>query len=372
MEFYNNIYIVFCFSLLIVFTKQRLLELKILQLWCFFFAIVGGFRWHIGGDFDQGIAIFEYVKWSDCLHFIEPGSSTSVEPLYSMIHMIIKATFGKYHFVMFIICSFLQFSYYRMCKNLSPQHPMLLYALFMVGVRTIFPVRAGFALAFIFWAYIYLSKGNTRAFIIMSLLALGIHNMSLMLIPVYIFYRLNYSIKLWQALGIFIVCIVAGNLFQSYFTILAFLLGGDIGTKVQTYSEWETEASDGGKSLFTLLSNAIYIIMFYIIGIRNKLQTDRWYNTLMAAALLSIGIKVVFADGMADLVRLIDPIAPCLIILQGIAFIEFWEDKHFKLFARLLFIVLIFKNLSAYLNSPLLLNECIPYKSIFDYNISLF
>ena len=376
METYIYLYVFFGISLLLVFTKLKELEYIVLGIWCVFFALFGGLRWYTGGDFQQGIDIFNNITWSNFYNYVEPAAVMPIEPFYAFLHVLVKTFTDKYHFVMLIICSSLQFTYFHISKRFSPQHPLILYALLIIGLRTMFPVRAGFAMVMVYWSYYFLNKHAMGKSVLFAVLAFCTHRMSLVLIIIYLVYYFRLRIKFWIAALLFVSFLVIGKVFQEYFILIATLMGGSIGERALMYTSFETAESSGAAySIITILINAFYLVVFFYIRGKKQLESDPWYNTLLMMVIFVIGINCVFSDGMDDLRRLMDPLVPSLLILQAISFNHFWDKPKLKILARIFFVILMVKNMTSVLTviqSDLYSNDCIPYETIFDYNIPLF
>ena len=368
MELYYTIHILLFFSCIFELSRTKSKKKIIIIFWCIFFTLFGGLRWKIGGDWEQYYNHFQNCEWSNIFNYDRYGNGVeTLEPGFVFINATIKYIFGEFYWYNLIIVGFIQYTYYKFTLEFSPKYPILMYAFLMLLASAYFPVRAGLALGVVYWSYKYIRERNLKKFLLIVLCAGMIHYQCFIILPFYWVghIKLNFLI----ASIIYLLFIISARLFQEYFIILSAIIGGDIGEKALSYSDFETEGFKGPSYLGWAL-NYFFLCIYFYIRKRGNYQNDIWYNTLINIFIAYNGLFIIFSSGMGDLTRLASAFFPAqaILFLFSINYFSSINKKYAKL-AILFYILYYSYKITGVGSGYFFESTCIPYKTIFDYNI---
>lgn len=359
------------FSLLLIScifeTASTKTKHKVLILWGVFFTLFGGLRWQIGGDWEQYHDHFLHAEWDNIFNYDRYGNGVeTLEPFFVFLNVLVKSIFGSFYWYNIIVCAFIQFTYIHASKYYYKEHPIMMYTFIMLMGGNYFPVRAGLCIAICYWAYQMIKERNLKIYLLIMLVAFNIHHASLALLPAYWFGHIR--LKSIYLFGIFGLMLVLGAMFQDYFSLIAVLMGGDLGEKALAYTENQTEGFDVRGSY--MIGNVIaFFLLFMYIRLRRSVIFDTyWINTLLNCFVVYYSILFVFREGMGDLTRL----SSYFFVANAILFM--YTLKELKVTKRLFYIVgMCFFTL--YMGYQIT-KACdgyffemsnVPYKTIFDY-----
>ena len=374
MEVYIALQVLIVSSCLFEFYNDRKTKFRILSLLCVVVALFGGLRWKTGNDWDQFFWHFCYSNWNNIFNYVRYQTGENVERLESgfvFINILIKSVFKTFFWYNIIICLFIQYSCYKFIRYHCPERPLLLYATIHISAFLYFPVRAGLAVGICYWAYRFIKERELWKFLLVITLASSIHNQCVILFPLY---WIGYIKPKWYYYLIsFLIVYVTGTIFQDYIRPLSMLFGGEIGDKFQNYAE--KEATEGFASIgilnvflhFCLLSTYLYMAKMKCLG------KNIWAYTLINCYFLYNCIGFVFLEGMGDLSRLRDPLAITASILYIYAITFFIKSRIniVRIGAIVFFVFYLMKQFLSLGQGYYFKETCIPYRTIFDYNLTL-
>ena len=325
MVLYYTIFSILFLSCFFEFSTQQKKK-NVLIIWCIFFTLFGGIRWKIGGDWDQYYEHFIYSNWNNIFDYDRYGDGReTLEPGFVFINVLIKTFFGNYFYIYnLIICAFIQYTYYKICNEYTPQFPILSYAYLMINSSNYFPVRAGFALVITFWAYKYIKERRIIKFLLTISIATIIHNQCIALLPFY--WICQIKINYLRFTIIYIICVVFGYIFQEYISLLSTLVEGSITDKLHHYTKFET-AGKAGANYMSWGLNYFLIIAYLFYKKRAKLQESQWINAMIIMAAAHSCILIVFSEGMGDLTRIATLLLPAKAFLFVYCFTFFAKSK---------------------------------------------
>lgn len=370
MELYYTIHILVFASLLFEFfgldTKK-----KVMIFWGIFFTFFGGLRWRIGGDWDQYYEHFKFAEFSNIFNYDRYGTgSEKLEPGFVFLNAFIKFIFGKFYWYNLIVCGFLQFTIYKFCLRFCRSHPLIMYCWIIVAAYNYFPVRSGLSVGIVYWAYHFLQNRDLKKYVLVVLCASLIHNQCLVMLPLYWIglIKLNYK----RFIAVYLFLIFNAIYFKDYFMLLASIVGGELGDKAYLYTQVETDGFNGA-SYASWFLNFILGIMFIWYRNTQKLTKDLWYNTLINLFVLYMGVFIVFSQGSGDLTRLNASIGIGFVIIfcSTVAKLIDSKNKTYVILA-LLFYVIYYLYKFNQVGTGFFFKECnVPYRTIFDYSMSL-
>lgn len=370
MELYYTIHILVFLSCVFEFSRTTIkTKRKIILLWCVFFTLFGGLRWKIGGDWDQYYEHFLNSEWSNIFNYDRYGNGAeTLEPGFVFINATIKYIFGQFYWYNLIIVGFIQYTYYKFSFEFSHKYPILMYALLMLLATAYFPVRAGLALGVVYWSYKYIRDRQLKKFLLIICCAGMIHNQCFVILPFY--WAGHVKLNLISASIIYILFIIAAKIFQDYFIILSAIIGGDLGDKMLSYTNFETEGFKGASYLGWGL-NYFFLFIYFYIRKKCNYKNNLWYNTLINIFITYNGLFIVFSNGMGDLTRLASAFFPAQAILFLFSMNYFLSspNKNYAKLAILFYILYYSYKITSIGSGYFFESTCIPYKTIFDYNI---
>lgn len=351
-------------------TKQ-----KVIFIWMIFFALFGGLRWEIGGDWSLYKDYFDAAQWGyeSILSYRRWEGDVAMDPGYMFLSALVKSVFVEDYWGFNLLVGFFsQYTYYRFSTGFSPKRPLLMYALILgTGMNSYMFVRSGLSVVVCYWAYRYIRDRKMMKFLLVIIAAGLIHKQVLLFIPFYWAVRLHFK---WQVyiLG-YLCCCVIYTVLQDYISLLIFSLGdmGDVTEKLQGYTNEDTgrfgrQASYGTWAMyFMMLSTFLYFRK------KVRLEEDDWYNCMLVGFFIIIACNTIFTEGMSTLGRISAPYKPARAILVMIVINHLLDHGRYwaKRFAIAFFLGLAVINIYKDVNDPLM-NVCFaPYRSIFDFNI---
>ena len=368
MELYYIIFILVLFSC--IFEKaSSILKKRIIIVWCIFFTLFGGFRWKIGGDWDQYYEHFLYSSWSNIFNYDRYGDGReTLEPGFVFINVLLKTLFGQFYMYNLIVCAFTQYTFYKFCYRFAPQCPILMYAYLMILVGNYFPVRAGLSLTVAFWSYQYIEKRNLKNFLITTAIASSIHYQCLILLPFYWLNKIRFNFFSFSIL--YAAFVIFGYVFQDYFIALTLLSDGDIAEKAYHYTQYETIGKTGANYASWGLNYILIMVYLYFYQKNEKsLSNPEWIKVLVNMSIAHSCIYIVFSEGMGDLTRLANLLTPAKAILFVMCYSFFIKSKYTII--RFITFVYVFGYLAYQVTKTCdwyFFEEAnVPYKTIFDY-----
>lgn len=188
------------------------------------------------------------------------------------------------------------------------------------------------------------------------------------MLPFYWSGRLKW--KFFTATFVYILFVSFGYIFREYIILISSILGGGLFEKLYGYTQYET-IEDSGPSIAGWILNYFFLIIYFYVRKKNRLEKDFWYNSLITMFLCYNGIFIIFSEGMSDLTRLASVFFPAQAILY------FYSIKYFKgqknqilSYGVIIFYILYYLyKLRSVGAGPYFESTCIPYKTIFDYPI---
>lgn len=350
-----------------LFCKYRT-KIKILTLLCVMVALFGGLRWNTGNDWDQYYDIFLRSTWSNIFHFVryQTGDNAELlEPGFVFLNVFIKSILKTFYWYNIIICGFVQLSYFHFIKYHCPRYPLLLYAVINLAFLY-FPVRAGLTVAICLWAYRYIKERKLIPFLLIIAVAASLHNQCLIMFPLY---WIGYIKPKWYLYYITVIMMyIVGNIFQDYVVSFSVLLGGDLGEKLATYTDLESEDFGTTGFMNVLLKLFVLSTCLYIIK-HSKQGNELWNYTLINIFVICESISFVFlGSNMVNLTRLKDPmsVVQSLLFIYTLGYYFKSKSRVISIFAVLFFVIYYIKQVSALGQGYYFKLTCLPYRTIFE------
>ena len=369
MEFYYILYYSLFFSLIgeILPIKQKK---YIIAVWCVIFTIIGGLRWRIGGDWDQYYDHFLFSKWSNIFSYDRYGNGQEkLEPGFVFVNVFVKSIFKTFYAYNLLLCCFIQITYYKFANYFFPKHPLLCYCYLMIQASYIFPVRAGFAIAIVFWCWKYIKEQKLKKYIFTIFAAFLIHNQAIVLLPCYFLRYLKIK-SVYLLIAYPIIAIFAFK-FQSYFTQMALLFSGSIAEKAQMYTEWQTEGLSKASNYTGWILNYFFLCVYLFIRKKERKERSDFYNTLVNAVMVYNTIFMVFSSGMGDFARLASQYFPaqCILFINSILFFYKYKKGYIKVCTVVFLLAYLLYRIPSLWSGPFFMDSSVPYKTIFDFHL---
>lgn len=370
MELYYTIHILVFLSLIFEFFSLKAKK-RVIFFWCVFFTLFGGLRWNIGGDWDQYLEHFRFSDWDNIFSYDRYGNGReTLEPAFVFINALIRHTFGTFYWYNLIECGFIQFTLYKFCLRFCRSHPLIMYCWIIVAAYNYFPVRSGLSVGIVYWAYYFLQDRNLKGYLIVVILASLIHNQCLIMLPMYWIGHVRLNVKYFVAAYLFII--LNAILFKDYFTLLATYMGGDLGDKAYLYTQAETDGFAGASYSSWALNFVLGMLFIWYRKIKN-LHGDIWYNTLINLFVVYMGIFIVFSQGTGDLTRLNASVGIGFIILfcSTVSNLIDSRNKTYVYLAVAFYLVYYLYKFNQVGTGFFFKSTNVPYKTIFDYSMSI-
>lgn len=367
MELYYTIFSLVLVSCLFEFNNCKTKN-RVLYFWGIFFTLFGGLRWQTGGDWNQYYGHFLASNWSNIFSYERYGNgSETLEPGFVFINALVKSAFGKFYWYNILLCGFIQYTNIKVSKYYAPERPIMMYAFMTLMNGNYFPVRQGFSIAIALWVFQMVKERNLKAFLLLVFIAFSIHSAALVILPIYWIGRIR--LKPIFVVTTFLALMAVGSYFQDTFTLLSMHVGGDLGEKALSYTEFQTENYLIERSYFMGNIIAFFLLIVYLKVKDLKIEDEQWMNTLINCFVLYYGISFIFRDGMGDLTRLKGYyfLPNAILFMYSLKYLKYY-GKIFKLAGTVFFTLYMAYQISKSCSGYYFMDVNVPYKTIFDYN----
>lgn len=338
-------------------------------LWGIFFAFFAGLRWNTGYDWDQYYDHFIWTKWTNIFNYDRYGrGDDTLEPGFVFVNVLIKSIFHYFWAYNFIITAFAQFSIYKFCNYFFKDHPLFAYIVFIIFGWGNFMVRSGLAVSVALMSWQYIKEQKLKYFLIVAFSALFIHYQCLILLPCYWIGRVKLK-SIWLLLVYPLIAITAFIL-KDAITAIVFSMSGSLAEKAYYYTQNETDGATGASYIGWAL-NYFFLLVYVYIRNKEKLYDNLWYNTLLNTVMMYNAIFMICSNGMQDLNRLSQSYFPAQVILLIFSVLYFAKKRNVLIKAASIFFYLSYMFYKVPTHNPdyFFYDACVPYKTIFDYNI---
>lgn len=399
MDFYYIVSVVIFLLSLLDFTQINR-KTKDNAMWLIFIilVLVGGLRWSIGFDWEQYKSHFYASEFSNIFNYDRYSYGAGVgsgyerlEPGFVFLNASIKYVFKDFHWYNLIICSFIQFSYVRFCKRNFKDHALLAYAIFAIAISFMwFPKRTELSIAILMWAFDFMRHRELKPFLITIAIASSIHMQCLLVVPLY---WVGYYTFPWYAylLAYWIIWFF-GVIVQEYIPMFidmlpidsSVLVVAEAADKLSDYAEYgDGNVTIEGNLFAVALYRFIYLTIF-ILFIKKSILDKRlikedndenlWMRTVLNIVMIYYTITYSTQIGMRLLARIADPMCNYVTIVYIYSLIILLKshNKDYRKLAILWYFLFTLKDFRHIADNPYFLNANVPYKTIFDYGISLF
>ena len=284
-------------------TNHQYLNIKALW-WLYILAltILIGFRFEVGGDWENYIRIF---SGSDSINDIS-DISLSGDPGYQLLNYL-SATMGLGIYGVNLVCAFVFSSGLALfCRNLP--RPLLALAVsipYLVIVVSMGYSRQAVALGLAMIGLVFLGRGRRLSFIFWILIATTMHKSAILLLPIAVLASTKNKL-----LGIFWIAIVSLTFFIVFLADSVAILYGN-------YTNFEDAASQSDGAFIRLAMNIVPSILFLFFYKRFRIPNIekslwKWF------ARISICLMILFFLIPAS--AAIDRVALYMIPLQLVVF----------------------------------------------------
>lgn len=371
METYYIIYILLMLTSAFELSKPMVKKVVIIG-WCFFLTFFAGLRWGVGPDWDSYLDIFRQSEFDNIFSYDRYGNGELLEPVYVFLNASIKFLFGEYYIFNIFCAGFLQYTYYKASLHFLPSSPIIGYG-FIVLFSGLFPARASLATGVLFWAYRCIEKREIIKFLIFMSLSVSIHMKAIIFLPFY--WAGKVKLKWYVFIIVYVLIVVLYIQFQQQISLIATMLdsSGSAGERFAKYTNVETEGFNGLSYAGVALNLFLISVYLYLREIK-YIKNQQWYNALLNMYLVSMCIYALFSEGMGDLARLatIFTLAQSILLVSAINYFAHHRVFLFR-FGAIAFYIAYYVYRTIQATSGYFFKDAYtPYKTIFDYNMSIF
>lgn len=323
-------------------------------LYLIFFIILSSIRWETGTDWPTYYSYFTDYRQ----HY----GQNYLEPLFNLLNYI-NAQYFSYTFQLFQIALLsiipIGFRYSKM----SPYPLLTLFIWFSIIFCHIFPVRQTISISIIVFCWKYIEEHNFRKYLIGVIVAGLFHYSSLIALPIYFIWHLNFRLR--TLLSIIVISSLIGVIMDSVLQrIIAFVGGGIFEEKINYYLENASESFGSQFSprqvLIRGIVNRLLIILIPLFLLNDKRNNAR-LNALFNLSIYSYVLFVCTSPLSVALARL-----TIFSDMQQALLIPYLFTLKSKVSSKIIFLIILFIYFE-YRFSGVIFNYkdlYIPYKSI--------
>ncbi len=246
----------------------------IILLWFVVFTLFRGLRWKIGTDWTQFYECFLYSDWNNIFSYYryDDGNMEKMEFGYMFLNVFIKQ-FGDYTLFLLLTNAFLVGTWAFLSVNLSPNKPIMSFAMIMVS-NMLFPVRLQLAAGIVCWAIYFLCKQKLLLALFFVLIAYTVHKSALFVFPM--IFLLS---KRWPSYILLLLLILSlfgaiyPDVIRSFILATSYYVGEfntDLANNMSLYTDMEMSAaiehSFISKCFSFLFSLFILLAFLYVRG----------------------------------------------------------------------------------------------------------
>lgn len=288
-----------------VFALSMILVLLVLT------TIRGGTR----GDYKTYKEVYTYM--TDTSSLFKEGNFF-YEPLYSLLQWVSKKIIDNFQFFLFVIGLIVVYLEHKYAKNfkISNQEDKerivnvkkgkyyftIFFILWGLYLANIFVIRSTISLIICFYSVYYIRNRNMRKFLFCVMLATGFHYSALVFLPAYFVFWFRSS--LFVKMNLFFVTLLLLTIsIRPVALIVAQLLGGTIGIKINTYmgtTDFMTGTGMSESNMPILLLKALSNIgVLLIVGIyfwkfnKNDIYYEGCFNLYLVGCTLYVATLTV-------------------------------------------------------------------------------
>lgn len=274
--------------------KTKKYNLFFIYFWVVVFTLFRGLRWSTGTDWAQYQACFDRAGWDSIFSYYRYGLYTEVMEFgYVFINVLIKTIFGHYTFFLIItnLIILLNFAYFS--RKYVPRNPLLTFSLLVV-YNPIFPVRQDIAMVLLLWACHFSICKRYILSMAFVLLASTIHDMSIIFIPLCLFFCVNIRLSWLFVISLLFALFVNVESLLNLLDLLGGLSFGAVSEMSTLYLENVT-SEPIKMSIFRYLYVAVFVLMFkYYYNVRGRIP-EKLYATFPSA------LQEKFSNGLSHL-----------------------------------------------------------------------
>lgn len=273
-------YFLWFFISIFSFLNIRTVEMKIVYIYILILLmIVTGFRYEVGGDWINYIAIYDLFKgvsFTESLKITDPG--------YALFNYIGQYFGIKDTILVNLFCSLIfYFCFYLLAKNTENYWlPLLISFPYLILVVSMGYTRQSVAIALILVALKYALEKKLKLFFIFSFAAVLFHKTAIivfMFLPFFISYKIFYNQIIFLLYALFSFLLV------SLVVYISSLTGDNI------YTDQSSEMTSAG-ALFRIFVHFLTLIFYLFYRKKIILQYPKYYRLFDYMALLVVYVFV--------------------------------------------------------------------------------
>ncbi|MBP1491304.1 MULTISPECIES: EpsG family protein [Acinetobacter calcoaceticus/baumannii complex] len=329
MAFYYTIW--FLISILSIFYSTKPEAKVIFIIFLVFLCLMTGFRYEVGGDWENYLNIYDYFKGIDIAEAL-----TITEPGYALLNYFSQVLNFKNIVFVNAICSILFYSFfYKFSKKVENYWiPVLLAFPYLILVVSMGYTRQSVAIAFVSFAVVYGLEKNIIKFFIFSLLAILFHKSAII---VFMFLPLLLNLKYFSSTWFFSFYSLFSFLTMSGLVYYSSLSGDNI------YTNQNSEVSSAG-AIFRVVVHflALFFYLLYRKKIVNSFNNYRIFDYMSLLIIFVFLLAIPFST-LADRFNLY------LIIFDILVFSYLFSNISVNSRKIMVLIVIFFNSLMLYI-----------------------
>lgn len=368
MVVYYTVGGILAFSSLFQFTLNKKHQNILLWALVIFLTLFSGLRWNTGSDWYQYLDNFNHFRWDNIFSYYRYGN-VLMEPGFVFLGFFIKYIFKTFYWYNILTSLFIFYSSKRISQK--TEYPLIVFAFLTIG--NWFFVRAGLAIGISYWIWYYVIEDKPLKALIPLFFAFTIHTASIISILIIIIYKFNLKINYKLFILLFIFVGTSSYLLHDYLQMFAAAYTDTFNftEKIEIYSSYDSK--DTGENIRGGILNFLIISFFFFC--RNLIPEDKKkiYNCLLISTILASLIQIVFSTNMAELRRLASYFIASKYILFAYTTYLIRKSKPSLFFPYIVFIyVYMIWQVAKVCDGYYFKEVNVPYKTIYDYGMSLF
>ncbi|SHL04888.1 EpsG family protein [Fibrobacter sp. UWH5] len=309
-------------------------------------ALVSGLRYYVGTDYTVYLGRYHYIG------SVFAGQPRSMEPLYRGI-VEIGHFFNSTQVVFFITALLFSLFIHRFIVDQSIHVPFSVFLVFFTGSFTQSEniMRQMLGVSICLYALKYVYTGEMKKYMFFILIASMIHLISIIYLPMYLFYKMDWPYSKKKLIAIFLGLFLVGKMLYILISQILIFTGSD-------YIYYYGSSRDSGSSaVLTAVSVLVSILCFVAISDKDKMYKQKMFMLLF----MLISCLVLFLN-FPNANRLVYMFIPIQIVL--IPNVVFGLKKNMRRYVLVAGLLILYVSFWYYYFFSLNIGGTFPYHSV--------
>lgn len=269
------------------------------------FALFRGLRWNTGTDWLQFLQDFYFLDWDNFLSFSRYGGDETLEPLYSLLNVLVKFCGGNYTTFLLLSNGFVLYTYYYFSTKYTSS-PIITFIL-LLFCSSFFPVRIELAGSILIWTIPFIINRDIIKYTLIICIAFGIHKSSVIFFPFYWLLRVNIPLSIKLMLYTISTFFISQDTFKTFISTLnSYIPITSVQDSADKYLNLDIDYGYGGaiNKVFSYFLAIFFLILFSTEAPKVKIKNTALYNVSVNAYFYMICITKIVPEGLSDLARI--------------------------------------------------------------------